>query len=116
VPDTATYEPTMEEVQQALERLRKQKAYRKTYAEKRKAELEQNPEKAAELAAKRKEYFEAHKDEIYARRSEYYEKNKDKIKEYHKKYQNKQKAILATLRDRAKEAGMSLEEYLESVA
>lgn len=111
-----TYEPTAEEVQQALERLRKQKVYRKEYQGKRKEKLEADPELAAKEAQKRKEYFEAHKDEIYDRRKKYYEENKGKIKEYHKKYQDKQKGILKALRERAAEVGMTLEEYLESVS
>jgi hypothetical protein len=109
-------EPTEEEVQQALERLRKQKAYRKEYQQKKIQKLEDNPELAEAEKAKRKEYFETHKEEIYSKRKDYYEKNKDKIKQYHKNYHDKQNAVMKALRARAKEAGMKLEEYLESIA
>src|SRR5262245_22886292 len=109
-------EPTEEEVQKALERLRKQKQYRKEYQAKKTEKLESNPELAEAEKAKRKEYFEAHKDEIYAKRKDYYEQNKDKIKQYHKNYHDKQNAIMKVLRGKAKEANMKLEEYLESIA
>jgi hypothetical protein len=107
-----TFEPTAEEVQRALERLRKQKEYRKQYMAKRR----ENPELAAREAERRKAYFEAHKDEIYERRKAYYEANKDKIKAYRQRYQEKQKAILAKIREQAKANGMSLEEYIESIS
>ena len=109
-------EPTQEEIQQALERLRKQKAYRKEYQGKKAAKLEANPELAAAEAEKRKKYFEEHKTEIYAKRKDYYENNKEKIKVYHKSYQDKQNALMKRLRAQAKENGMKLEEYLETLA
>src|SRR6516162_4069993 len=114
--EVTTYEPTDEEVQQALERLRKAKAYRKEYQAKKGEKLESNPELAEKEKAKRKEYFETHKEEIYSKRKEYYEANKDKIKQYHKNYHDKQNAVMKALRAKAKEAGMKLEEYLESIA
>jgi hypothetical protein len=119
VTDTDTVvniEPTEEEVQQALERLRKQKAYRKEYQGKKAAKLEADPALAAVEAEKRKKYFEEHKEEIYSKRKDYYVNNKEKIKEYHKNYHDKQNAMMKILRDRAKDAGMKLEEYLESIS
>jgi hypothetical protein len=113
--ETTEYEPTAEEIQQALERLRKQKAYRQQYQEKRAEKLETDPAAKAAFDEKRKKYFEEHKDEIYAKRKSYYDNNKDKIKQYHKTYHEKQKATMNALRAKAKEAGMNLEEYLESL-
>src|SRR5262245_43623951 len=109
-------EPTQQEVEQALDRLRKQKAYRKEYQEKKKDKLESDPVLAEKEKEKRKKYFDEHKDQIYSKRKDYYEKNKDKIKAYHKKYHDKQNATMKMLRERAKDAGMKLEEYLESIA
>lgn len=114
--ETTMVEPTEEEVQQALERLRKQKAYRKEYQAKRKEKFEADPALGEAENARRKAYFEAHKDKIYENRKKYYETHKEQIKQYHKNYHNKQNAIMSALRAKAKEAGMKLEEYLESIA
>ncbi len=110
------YEPTQEEVQKALERLRKQKAYRREYQGKRAEKLASDPALAEKQREARQKYFEEHKDEIYAKRKNYYENNKEKVKLYHANYQAKQKAIMDRLKVQAKEAGMKLEEYLESIA
>jgi glycine cleavage system protein P-like pyridoxal-binding family len=109
-------EPTDAEVQQALERLRKQKAYRKEYQEKKKEKLAEDPNASEEEKAKRKAYFETHKAEIYEKRKAYYEKNKEKVKEYHKRYHEKNKLVMDALRAKAKESGMKLEQYLESIS
>jgi hypothetical protein len=114
--NVATAEPTEEEVAKALDRLRKQKAYRKEYQNKRAEKLESDPELAAKEEERRKKYFEEYKDEIYAKRKAYYENNKEKVKQYHKNYHEKQKATMNILRERAKSQGMKLEEYLESLS
>jgi hypothetical protein len=112
----ATPEPTEEEVAKALERLRKQKAYRQEYQEKRAEKLKADPALAAHDEERRKKYFEEHKEEIYAKRKAYYETHKEQVKQYHKNYHDKNKAVMNVLRERAKAAGMKLEQYLESIA
>lgn len=103
--DTATaemkvYEPTDEEVLQAIERLKKQRESQKAYQAKRAEQLKDDPEALRKLQEARKAYNTSEK--AVERRKNYYQKNKDKMKEYHKKY-NEKRAILLK---RAKELGL----------
>lgn len=94
------YEPTDDEVLQALERLKKHRERQKDYQIKRTEQLKNDPEALSKLQEARKAYNQGEK--AVERRKTYYAKNKEKMKEYHKKYNVKKAALLR----RAKELGL----------
>lgn len=94
------YEPTDEEVKQAVARLLEQKGKRVAYAKKRNELVANDPVMAEKIKNARKTYNQS--ERAKERRKAYYKANKEKIYASHKAYHAKQKALLA----RAKEMGL----------
>lgn len=94
------YEPTEQEVRDAVAKLLEQKGKRVEYQKKRNELLANDPEAMKKVREARKTYNQSEKSK--ERRKKYYDMNKDKIYAAHKKYQEKRKILLA----KAKEMGL----------
>lgn len=96
--------------------MRSQKTRSRSAYERQKERAASDPEYAERQAEYRKRYNTS--ERAKERRKAYYEKRKNdpKAKESQRRYQEKRKLIMNTIRQKAKEAGMSLQEYLEAAA
>jgi hypothetical protein len=106
------YKPTQEEVQKVLARIKQQRERQKNYQAKLVEKMEVDPEFKDKVISQRKAYNTSEK--AVERRKEYYAKNKEKMLEYRKVYQQKQRAVMAQIREQAKAAGMTIDQFLEA--